>query len=200
MKTLLFTVITFVASALCCNAQDLYVSSMKGNVNLRTAPSTTSAKSGTLSKGELLPLVEELDGWYKVDCNGKTAYVSQSVATMCDAVIPEEMYNKNLTSNEPLDKIRFQGDIFIEPVDKTHVLITVNWMRVNLPAETQYYLADVKDGKIVATHSGVSYVEASSSLSDIESELSVLGKPVRMGFDEFSNTIFFDGAEYSEFQ
>lgn len=200
MKAIIITVITVIASTLCVNAQDQYVTSMKGKVNLRTAPSTTAAKAGSLSGGELLPLVEELDGWYKVDCNGKAAFVSQSVAATCDAVIPVEMYNKNLDSNGPLDKIRFQGDILIEPVDKTHVLVTVNWMRVNLPAETRYFLAEVTDGKIVATRGGMSYVEASSPLSEIEGELPVLEKPVRMGFDEFSNTIFFDGAEYSEFQ
>lgn len=200
MKTVILTALMAIAFALGCNAQDQYVTSMKGNVNLRTAPSTTSAKAGTLSGDELLPMVEELDGWYKVDLNGKTAYVSQSVATVCDAVVPEEMYNKNLSSNGPLDKIRFQGDIIIEPIDKTHVLITVNWMRVNLPAETQYFLADVKDGRIIATHSGVSYVDASSPVADIRNELFDLEKPVRMGFDEFNNTIYFDGAEYSEFE
>lgn len=187
--------------AFCCNAQSQYVvSSGKGSVNLRTAPSTTAAKAGTLTKSDLFPLVEALDGWYKISYNGKDAYVSQSVSTTCDAAIPEEMYNKSLGSNGPLDKIRFQGDITIERVDKTHALITVNWMRVNLPAETQYFLADVKEGQITATHGGVSYVEASSPVASIKNELSELEKPIPVGFEEFNNTIIFNGAEYSEFE
>lgn len=200
MKHAIFASIAIAASAFCCNAQSLYVSSMKGNVNLRTAPSTTAAKAGTLSKADLLPCLEEIDGWYKVDLDGKEAYVSQSVATTCDAVIPEEMFKKDLTSNGPLDKTRFQGSINIEPIDRTHALITVNWMRVNLPAEDTYYLAEIKDGRITATHGGATYVDSSSPLASIKEELGQLDKPIPVGFDEFNNTIYFDGAEYSEFE
>lgn len=200
MKQSVIFIAMLFASVFCCNAQSQYVSSLKGNVNLRSAPSTTASKAGMLLNSELLPLVEELDGWYKVDNNGHPAYVSQSVATTCDAFIPESMYGKNITSCRPLDKIRFQGDILIEPVDKTHVLITVNWMRVNLPAETRYFLAEVNDGVIKATHGGVSYVEASSPVASIKEELSELEKPLYMGFDEFNNTLYFDGAAYSEFE
>lgn len=196
----LAVILLSVISAFSVMAQDQYVSSMKGNVNLRTSPSVSASKAGTLAKSDLLPLQEELDGWYKVDFNGKTAYVSQSVATVCDAVVPQEMYGKSLSSNAPLDKIRFQGDILIEPVDKAHVLITVNWMRVNLPAETQYFLAEVSNGKITATHSGVAYVEASSPVDSIKEELFQLDNPIRVGFDEFNGTIYFDGAQYSEYE
>lgn len=200
MKHAILASMAIAASAFCCNAQSLYVSSMKGNVNLRTAPSTTAAKAGTLSKAELLPCLEELDGWYKVDINGKEAYVSQSVATTCDAVIPKEMFKKTLTSNEPLDKIRFQGSINIEPVGPAHALINVNWMRMNLPAEDTYYLAEIKDGRIVATHEGVTYVDSSEPLSEIKEKLSQLDSPIPVGFDEFNNTIFFKETEYSEFE
>lgn len=188
------------AAALYGNAQSLYVTPMKGNVNLRTAPSTAAAKAGTMTRSDMLPLVEELEGWYKVDHNGQTVYVSQSVSTTCSAEIPEEMYGKDFTSNGPLDEIRFQGFLTIKPVDKDHVLITVNWMRINLPAEMLYFLADVKDGKIVATHGGASYVEADSPVATMKEELGELEKPIPVGFGEFNNTIYFDGAEYSEYE
>ncbi len=200
MKHAILASITIAASAFCCNAQSQYVSPMKGNVNLRTEPSTTAAKAGTLSKAELLPLLEELDGWYKMDINGKEAYVSQSVTTTYDAVIPKEMFRKNLTSNEPLDKIRFKGSINIEHVDPAHALINVNWMRVNLPAEDSFYLAEIKDGMIVATYGGATYVESSEPLSEIKEKLSLLDSPIPVGFNEFNNTIFFKGSEYSEFE
>lgn len=188
------------AAALCGNAQSLYVTPMKGNVNLRTAPSTTAAKAGTMTRSDMLPLVEELEGWYKVDHNGQTVYVSQSVSTTCSAEIPEEMYGKNLTSNGPLDKIRFQGDITIEPIDKNHVRIMVGWMRINMPAEMLYFLAEVKDRKIVATHGGASCIEAGSPIDTMKEELYELEKPIPVGFDEFNNTIYFNGAEYSEYE
>lgn len=188
------------AAALCGNAQSLYVTPMKGNVNLRTAPSTTAAKAGMMTRSDMLPLVEELEGWYKVDHNGQTVYVSQSVSTTCSAEIPEEMYGKDFTSNGPLDEIRFQGFLIIEPVDKGHVLITVNWMRLNTAAEMQYFLADVKDGKIIATHGGASCPDADSPIATIKEALDELEKPIPVGFDEFNNTIYFDGAEYSEYE
>lgn len=59
--------------------------------------------------------------------------------------------------------------------------------------------AEVKDGKIVATYSGVSYVDSSTPVSDIKEQLSQLDTPIPVGFGEFNNTIYFDGAEYSEF-
>ena len=198
--TALVSLITVAASVFCCSAQTMYVTPIKGNANLRTAPSASAAKAGTLSKVDLLPCIGELDGWYKVDFNGKEVYVSQSVATTCDAVIPQEMYNKDLSSNGSLDKVRFQGSITISPVGSANALITVTWMRVNLPAEDTYYLADVKDGRIIATYGGATYVDSDTPLAQLKKELNFLDKPIPVGFDEFNNTICFNGAEYSEFE
>ena len=200
MKKAILTLVAAIAVTLGCAAQTSYVTSAKGNVNLRTAPSKTAAKAGTLKATDMLPCLDMLDDWYKVDLNGKEVYVASSVATVCDAVIPSEIFKKDLTSNSPLDKIRFQGSICIEPVDNGHVLITVNWMRVNLPAEATYYLADLKDGTITATHKGGMWVDPDSSIADITKEMSPLANPVRVGFDEFNTTIYFDGASYSEYQ
>lgn len=182
------------------NMHAQYVASVKGNVNLRASASTSAAKVGTLAKGDLRPCLEELDGWYKIEFEGKPAYVSQSVTRTWDETIPTEIYKKGLTSNEPKDKIRFQGDLTIEPIDKSHVLITENWMRTNLPAETIYYLGEVKDGKILATYGGVSYVETDTPIATIKEELGKLDNPLPLGFDEFNMTIFFNGVEYSEFE
>lgn len=199
MKKAFATIALCVATTLGCTAQSLYVRSNEGSVNLRTAPSKTAAKAGILSQSFLVPCIEELDGWYKVNVNGKEAYVSQEVASTCDAVIPEEMFGKELTSNAPLDKIRHQGSILIEAVDKEHALITTTWMRVNLPAETTCYLAYRKDGELVATHGAGTWIDASSPLSDIMEEMSPLDTVMPVGFDEFNNTIYFD-TEYSEFE
>lgn len=200
MKKLILTIMTLAAATFCCGAQDMYVTSAKGNVNLRTAPSTSAPKCGSLTTAELLPVEEEVDGWFKVSLNGKTAYVSNTVAATYDAVIPKEVYNVTLTSNGARDRIRFQGSLEIAPVDRTHVLVTVNWMRLNLPAETVYYLADVREGRITATYSGTGYVEPTASLSSIKAEMSELSTPIPLGYSEFNNGVYFDGAEFSEFE
>jgi len=201
MKKLILTAVCVLAAVVGAAAQSQYVSSMKGNVNLRTAPSTSAAKAGTMTAADLLPCLEELDGWYKVDFNGKPVFVSQSVATTCDAVVPEEMFGKDLTSSRPWDKIRHQGSIRIDKIDSNHVFIHMDWMRVNLPAESWSYLATLKDGRIIATHSSGMWVDSEDRpLKDILEEVSPLDKPVPVGYGEFNNTIYFNGAEFSEFE
>ena len=197
---ILFMVVALIASAMNLSAQTQYVMSNDGKVNLRSTPSKTGAKAGTLAAGELLPCLEELDGWYKVAYNGKEAYVSQTVTSTCDAVIPSSIFKKDLESSQPMDKIRFSGTIRITPVDQTHVLIYTEWMRENLPAESQSYLGKIKDGTITATHQVGTYVDEEASLSAILDEMTKLDNPIPMGFDEFGNTIYFDGGLYSEFE
>lgn len=182
------------------HAQEQYVYSPKGNVNIRTAASVSASKGGTLQKGEMLPLIEETDGWYKIDVNGKPMYVSQSVAETCQAVIPTCMFSKTIDSNEGADKIRFQGYIEISPIDEAHALIESTWMRVNLPAESCFYIADVKDGKVIATHQLFVWKDVSEGLESLMEDAEKLQKPKPVGFYEWNNTLIFDGNSYSEFE
>lgn len=95
MKKASLTIVFLLVGLYAIQAQSLYVSSMKGNVNVRTAPSTAAAKIGTLAATVLVPCIEELDGWYKIEFNGKEGYVAQAVATTCEANIPLEMFGKS---------------------------------------------------------------------------------------------------------
>ena len=61
MKRTVITALVTVVSALACYAQSQYVSSTKGNVNLRTSPSTTAPKAGTLAAADLVTLIEEVE-------------------------------------------------------------------------------------------------------------------------------------------
>ncbi|NPD82621.1 SH3 domain-containing protein [Prevotella sp. PINT] len=200
MKKASLTIVFLLVGLYAIQAQSLYVSSMKGNVNVRTAPSTAAAKIGTLAATVLVPCIEELDGWYKIEFNGKEGYVAQAVATTCEANIPLEMFGKYFTSSKPLDKIRHQGTISIDKIDNTHVMIHTDWMRVNLPAESQSYVAELKDGKITAKYSCAKYVDEGKPLKEILNEMEKLEKPIPMGFDEFNNTLYFNGGEFSEFE
>lgn len=196
----LITLCVLLFSALDAAAQSLYVSSMKGSVNVRSAASTAAPKIGTLSKDDLIPCLEELDGWYKVDLNGKVGFVSQSVASTCDAVIPDEMFGKDIESSEPWDKIRHQGTIRLDKIDQNHVAIHMDWMRVNLPAESTTYIAEIRDGKVVATHCAATWVDTERPIKAILEDMGQpLEKPIPIGFNEFGNTIYFNGAVFSEY-
>ncbi len=200
MKKIITLTVAFITMTLCGHAQEQYVYSTKGNVNIRTAASASAAKGGTLKKGEMFPLMEATNGWYKINVNGKPMYISQSVATICDAVIPTEMFNKSIDSNKGADKIRFQGSIEISPIDKTHALINITWMRVNLPAESYCYIANVKGGRIIATHRRFEWGDASEGLKSLMENADKLDTPKPVGFDEWNNTLIFDGILYSEFE
>lgn len=181
-------------------AQSSYITSMKGNINVRTAPSPTAQKIGSLSTSDLVECLDVLDGWYKIVFNGKEAYVAQSVAANYDAVIPDEMFGKDIDSSAPWDKIRCQGTIRLEKIDNSHASIYMEWMRVNLPAESFTYIADIKDGKVIATHGVGMYVDTSRPLGEIMQEMGEpLKKPIPVGFDEFGNAIYFNGASFSEY-
>lgn len=48
----------------------------KENVNVRMAPSTDADRLGTLSGGTTVDLLEQLDGWCKINYNGQVGYVN----------------------------------------------------------------------------------------------------------------------------
>ncbi len=204
MKRSFLTFFVGLISVMYASAQSQYAFTDKATVNLRQTPSTTGAKVGSLTKGLMIPLVEAdwESGWYKVMFNGKEAYVAQSVSNICDAEIPRDMLGKTLESTAPADKIRFQGDITIRPVGKTHAVIEVTWMRTNLPAETWNWLADVNaDGTIVATHQLMTpYVDTDQPIEKIMEDADKLDSTIPVGFGEFNNTLYFNGWVFSEFE
>lgn len=200
MRKVIFLALSMFFVFVGSNAQTSYVSSMKGKVNVHSLPTTTATKVGTLTESDLMPCLDEIDGWYKIDFNGKVAYVSQSVASTCDAEIPAEMFGKDITSTGPWDKIRHQGTIRIDKIDGTHAAIHMEWMRVNLPAESYTYIAEIKDGKVVAKYSSGIYIDTDRPLKEIMEEMGEpLDKPIPVGYDEFNSTLYFNGAEFSEF-
>ena len=53
------------------------------NLNLRVEASTSSKIITTIPKGQTIEIVEKLNsGWYKVNYNGKTGYVSSSYVSI----------------------------------------------------------------------------------------------------------------------
>ncbi len=65
-----------------------------GGLNVRSKPSTDSEALGLADNGSKLPLLVETasDGWYQVEYEGKTAYVSAEYAEVVEVSLEE--YNK----------------------------------------------------------------------------------------------------------
>lgn len=75
------------------NAKAAKVTSDVG-LNVRAAPSTDSEILTLAAEGDLLPLLVEKasDGWYQVEYQGKTAYISADYATVVEITLEE--YNQ----------------------------------------------------------------------------------------------------------
>ena len=52
------------------------------SLNVRSTPSTSGAKVTSLSSGTQVNILESLDGWYRIEANGKTGYVSSQYVTV----------------------------------------------------------------------------------------------------------------------
>lgn len=77
--------------------------SADGGLNIRAEASTDAEILGVAEDGSLLPLLLEnpIDGWYQVEYEGKTGYISAEFATAQDVTLAE--YNRlrsNTTSAE----------------------------------------------------------------------------------------------------
>lgn len=182
-------------------SQTYYAFTEKSSVNLRANPSTNSAKVGSIKKGEMIAIEDTDDfNWYKTEYNNQTAYVYAQLVEVCDAVIPTSLYNTEISSVKAWDRIRVEGTIQITPISSSHAIITMGWMRVNLPYETWNYLAEIKGGRITATHQlSPFFLYEGQTLEDIlkDDSASILSKQIPMGYREFKGTIFFNDATFS---
>lgn len=73
--------------------------SAEGGLNIRAEASTDAEILGIADDGSLLPLLLETptDGWYQVEYEGKTGYISAEFATAQDVTLAE--YNRLRTGN-----------------------------------------------------------------------------------------------------
>lgn len=66
-------------------------------LRVRTGPSTSYGVLGLVGNGQSLQVTGEVDGWYKVNYNGQTAYVSKDFVT-ATAAQPSGEYTVNVSS------------------------------------------------------------------------------------------------------
>lgn len=58
------------------------------SLNVRATPSTSGTKLTSLSSGAKVNILESLDGWYRVEANGKTGYVSSQYISLAQSQAP----------------------------------------------------------------------------------------------------------------
>lgn len=64
------------------DAAQKYVVITNSSANIRSGPDAGTAKVKTSLKGDRFPLLGEENNWYKIDVDGKTAYVSKGLTTV----------------------------------------------------------------------------------------------------------------------
>lgn len=64
------------------DAAQKYVVITNSSANIRSGPDAGTAKVKTGLKGDRFPLLGEENNWYKIDVDGKTAYVSKGLTTV----------------------------------------------------------------------------------------------------------------------
>lgn len=69
-------------------------------LNVRASASTSGKKLGTLSQGTVLTLEEYVDGWYRIDYNGVTGYVSAQYITVIDHLDPTKESTSTISGSE----------------------------------------------------------------------------------------------------
>lgn len=72
------------------------VTTKSGKLNVRKQPNTTSSVLDRIPKGEMIALNGYKDGWYSIDYNGHSGYVSSEFVTVSSEAI-EPSYTVTFT-------------------------------------------------------------------------------------------------------
>ncbi|MGD6836606.1 SH3 domain-containing protein [Bacillus thuringiensis] len=75
-----------------------YVKVNTTTLRIRTGPSTSHSTLGLVSEGEILQVIKEIDGWYKIKYNNRDAYVCKEYVT-----------TNNLTVKNKTSKVEASG-------------------------------------------------------------------------------------------
>ncbi|MCM1214096.1 MAG: SH3 domain-containing protein [Lachnospiraceae bacterium] len=73
-------------------------------VNVRTGPSTSNVKLGTLSKGTKVEVIAEESGWYRIVWNGAAAYSSANYFTKPTTALPGNTSKLPVIAETPVTK------------------------------------------------------------------------------------------------
>ncbi|MDP4118582.1 MAG: NlpC/P60 family protein [Bacillota bacterium] len=122
--TKMVTVIAILLAATCFNANAATGIVTTDVLNLRSGTSYDSAVVGKVYKGSALNVKEYINGWYKIDHSGGSAYVSSDyvsvnvIGTGC-VTYQEDIYLRNTPSwqSETFEKVSYGAQVSVTGVD-----------------------------------------------------------------------------------
>ncbi|MBR3134185.1 MAG: SH3 domain-containing protein [Clostridia bacterium] len=98
------------------------------NLNVRDGSTTSANSIGKLEKNKTISILDEEDGWYKIDYDGKDAYVSKNYVEEIDATSDNQENEVGTSSNtddsskenkstiKELSKLSKEADLYILPL------------------------------------------------------------------------------------
>ncbi len=98
------------------------------NLNVRDGSTTSANSIGKLEKNKTISILDEEDGWYKIDYDGKDAYVSKNYVEEIDASSDNQENEVGTSSNtddsskenkstiKELSKLSKEADLYILPL------------------------------------------------------------------------------------
>nr|WP_295574954.1 C40 family peptidase [uncultured Intestinibacter sp.] len=170
-----------------------YVNTTAG-LNVRTGPSTSYAKIGTLSYGQSVNVLSTSNGWSKINYNGSTGYVSsqylQSTKPSSSSSSETSQTVKYVNTTSGLNMRTGPATSYAKITtiaygQSVNVLSTSNgWSKINYSGSTGYvssqYLQSTKPSSSSSSNSGSTSVSSSAS-SVIAYAKTLLGKPYVWG-------------------
>jgi len=117
-----------------------------GALNIRTEPKKDSAKAGKLSRGMIINVTENKDGWLRFNYNGKDAFVSAKYVRMLQGVVTAGILNVR-------DAFSYDGAIIgkLKKNDKVNIMQRFpKWFKIDYEGKTAFVSAKY----IVLTVSG----------------------------------------------
>ena len=116
------------------------------NLNVRSAPNTSSKILGTLKKGTAVKTYALKDGWYQIKYDGKTAYISAKYTSTTDPAKPAEKVTTVYTTanlnvrSAPNTSSKILGTLKKGTAVKTYALKD-GWYQIKYDGKTAYISA-----------------------------------------------------------
>ncbi|MBE6973320.1 MAG: hypothetical protein E7440_05515 [Ruminococcaceae bacterium] len=122
----------------------------QGGLRLRSDTNTSSQTITTLSSGTQVDVLEALDGWYRIETNGKTGYVSSQYLSLSGTVSASSLNLRGTPSTSGTKVASLSSGIKVEILESLD-----GWYRVEADGKTGYvssqYISLAKSQPPVAT-------------------------------------------------
>ena len=133
------------------------------SLNMRSTPSTSGSKVASLSSGSTVNILESLDGWYRVEVNGKTGYVSSQYISLAESQSPAVTSPTTQESN-------FTGTVTASSLNMRSTPSTSGSKVTSLSSGTKVNILESLDGWYRVEVNGKTGYVSSQYISPVESQ------------------------------